>query len=170
MLGIVIISVWIVAVEGRGSSLAWFLDWYEPNAGLSMSLPLSRDDPEHVPAFRQCRGFSLSPVDGARRVAGAHKLYSKEESLASTGFHLYLLQKDGEDPYLPHSLHTHCATSPSSIASWALLGSWTQLFHHPPSFNISGSLGNRGGQEITLDLQSRRLVWVALAPALKGFF
>lgn len=131
-----------------------------------MSLPVSRDEPEHVPAFRQCRGFGLSAVDGPSRVAGAHKLHSKQE--ASAGF--YLLQKDGEDPYLSHSLRTHCTTSPSYAASWAPLGCRTQLFHHPPSFNISDSLDDRGGQELTLDLQPRRLVWVALAPALNGLF
>lgn len=83
---------------------------------------------------------------------------------------IYLLQKDGEDPYLSHSLSTHRTTSPSSLASWVLLGFRLQLFHHPPILNISDSLDDRGGQELTLDLQPRRPAWVALAPALKGLF
>lgn len=82
----------------------------------------------------------------------------------------YLLQKDGEDPYLSHSLQTQCTTSPSSPASWALLGRRTPLFHHPPSFNTSDSLDDRAGQELTPDLQPWKLLWVALAPALKGLF
>ena len=80
----------------------------------------------------------------------------------------HLLQKDGEDPYSPHSLHTHCTASPSSPARWAPLGCRTQLFHRPPSFNISDSMDDRHGQELTLDLQPWKMVWVALSPALKG--
>lgn len=86
MPGIVLISVWMVAVEGWGSSLSWFLDQCEPSASLSTSLPMRRDDAEDVPAFRQRGGFGSSPVDGPRRAAGAPKLHLKDEGPASTGF------------------------------------------------------------------------------------
>ena len=103
-------TVWKVAVEGWVSSLSWFLDLCESSAGLSVSLPSSRHDLDHVPAFRQHRGFGLSLVNGPRRVPGVHKLHPKEEGLVGTGFYPFIAKRWRRSlfasfpPYPLHSL------------------------------------------------------------------
>lgn len=117
-----------------------------------MSFPVFSDDPGHVPAFRQCRGFGLSPVNDPRRMAGECKLHLREEGPASTGFYLFVSNRWkfslAEDPHLSHSTPTN-TTIPHFPAIWAPPGCWTQLFHPLPSFNISESLDDREGRSQT---------------------
>lgn len=157
----------MVAVEGGGSSPSWCLDQCEPSAGLSMYLPVSKDDPKHVSTFRQCRGYGLSPM-GSPQKSGRSAQASFKRGESGQRWILPIYCKKMETIPICHIafMPTAQLLPPPQPAGccWAIGPNFSTILP------LSTSLTPWIREELTLDLQPWRRVWVALASALKGHF